>query len=219
MRQNSYPAQRLRKWVLAIALLSLVAAACGGVADRIEYKDPADEALFKIPNDWHLYRSDELAGLGEVPFVTPVGGSPLAVLTQVAFDGAPGRDISNLDVSAASAGYPIGAYSVRSVGFEERDDLSRQMLSETVLSPFVYTLGEDVLAEDFDFGRNYEGIRRFVPFTETATADQGIVYFVSITNPDDTRVYSMAAGCSNACWETHGAEIVDVIDSWLVNTR
>ncbi len=208
-----------KRLLLAIALLALVASGCGGVANRIEYKDPEDQALFKIPDDWHLYRSDELAGLSEIPFVSPAGASPLAVLTQVAFDGAPGRDISNLDISAAASGYPVGAYSVRSVGFDDRDALSRRMLSEAVLSPAAYTLGNDVLIEDFDFGRNYEGIRRFLPFTETATAAQGIVYFVSVTNPDDTRVYSIAAGCSNACWETHGEEIVDVVDSWLVNTR
>ena len=203
----------------AAALLSLIAAACGGAADRIEYKDPAGRALFKIPNDWHIYESDDLAGLLAVPFVTPIGGSPLAVLSQVAFDGAPGRDISNLVVPVASAGYPVGAYSVRSVGFDDRDTLSRQLLAETVLAPFGYILGDALLSEDFDFGRNYDGIRRFVPFTDATTADQGIVYFVSVTDPNDTKVFSMAAGCSNACWETYGEDIVEVVDSWLVNTK
>lgn len=217
MRQNSKPA--LSRWTGVLLGLGLLAAACGGAADSIEYKDPADRALFKIPNDWHLYDSDELAGLGQVPFVAPIGASPLSILSQVAFDGAPGRDISNLNISGAAAGYPVGAYSVRSVGFEDRVALSRQSLAETILSPVTFTYGQDLLSEDFDFGQNYEGIRRFVPFTEAATADQGIVYFVSVTNPDDSRVYSMAAGCSNACWEIHGDEIVKVVDSWLVNTK
>lgn len=217
--QNSFSVHRLSRWTIAIALLAFVAAACGGVADQIEYKDPTDRALFKIPNEWHLYTSDELAVLGQVPFVTPAGATPLTVLTQVAFDGAPGREVSNLDVSVASAGYPVGAYTIRSVGFDDRSTLSRQLMSEAVLSPLEYTVGQDLLLEDFDFGREYEGIRRFMPFTETATADQGIVYFVSVTDPDDTRVFSMAAGCSNACWETYGDDIVKVVDSWLVNTR
>ncbi len=219
MRHNSLPAQRLRGRTLAIAVLSFVAAACGGVADQIEYKDPADRALFKIPNDWHLYSSDELAGLAEVPFVTPTGATPLSVLIQVAFDGAPGREVSNLDVSVASARYPVGVYTVRSVGFEDRNILSRQLLSEAVLSPLKYTPGQEILTEDFDFGRDYDGIRSFVAFTETATADRGIVYFISVTDPEDTRVFSMAAGCSNACWESYADDIVKVVDSWLVNTR
>ncbi len=215
-------AQRLNWRLLAAAtVVVLVAAACGsGDAARLEYKDPDEAALFSVPTDWHLYESQELTSLdGALPFVTNFGNQ-LALLSQVGFDGAPGRSVSNLNVGLAAAEYPVGSFVVRAVGSTEREAVSRSLLEQAVLWPEAYTVGEEgAFEEDFEFDRDFEGIRRFLPFQDQATEAQGLVYFITVTDPADTRIFSMAAGCSVACWEIHGDEIVEVVDSWLVNTR
>ena len=109
-------------------------------------------------------------------------------------------------------------FTVRSIG-ANRDFLSRSILEEAVIPQQVFTVGQDIVAEDFDFGRNYEGIRRFVPIQDTTTEDEGIVYYVSVTNPEETTIFTIAAGCSRACWEAFQDDIVGVVDSWIVNTR
>lgn len=211
--------KRIRGSVALAALLSLalVAAACGGTSSGIEYKDPEDRALFVIPDDWNLYQPDELVTVPSVPFSFAYAES-LPVIARVAFDGAAGRDPANLAVSAAGAAYPVGVFTVRSIG-GNRDFLSRNVLEDAVVPQQVFTVGEDILAEDFDFGRDYEGIRRFVPIQDTTTEDEGIVYYVTVTDPGETTIFTIAAGCSRACWGIFQDDIVGVVDSWIVNTR
>lgn len=201
----------------ALLALALVASACGGASSGIEYKDPEDRALFVIPDDWNLYEPDELVSLPVVPFSSSFSDS-LPILQRVAFDGATGRDPNNLAVSAAGATYPIGVFTVRSTG-ANRDFLSRSVLEEAVVSQQAFTVGQELLAEDFDFGRDYEGIRRFVPFQDNTTQDEGVVYYLSVTNPEETVIYTIAAGCSRTCWDTYQDDIIGVVDSWIVNTR
>ena len=210
---------RLTRLALSLVVLGLVATACGSSSTGVtEYKDPEDRALFVIPDDWNLYQADELVDVSVVPFSTQFTDG-LPVIQQVAFDGAAGRDINNLSVSAAAATYPVGAFTVRSIGAANRDFVSRSVLEEMVVPQGLFEQGSELLAEDFDFGRNYEGIRRFIPFQDSTTEDQGVVYFVTVTNPDETAIYTIAAGCSTACWETFQDDIVGVVDSWIVNTR
>lgn len=201
-----------------LAAFALIVAACGGgSADSTEFKDPEERALFEIPNGWHLYEADELAQVPAVPFVN---ASEFPLVTQVGFDGGPGRAVTNLSAdSLAAVDYPVGAYTVRAVGTEERDSLSRAALQDLVISDNAYQLGQVILSEDFDFGRDYEGIRRWIPYVDQTTAQTGLVYFISVTDPADTTVYTMAAGCSAVCWEQYRDDIIGVVDSWIVNTR
>jgi hypothetical protein len=196
----------------------LIVASCGGGdGDSIEFKDPEERALFELPNDWHLYEADELAQVPSIPFVN-AGEYP--IITQVGFDGGPGRAVSNLTTdSIAAVDYPVGAYTVRAVGTEARDDLSRSAMQDLIISDNAFQLGQLILSEDFDFGRDYEGIRRWIPYIDQTTAQTGLVYFISVTDPEDTTVYTMAAGCSAECWEQYRDDIIGVVDSWIVNTR
>lgn len=201
-----------------IVSLVLLAAACGGDSDTVRYKD-GDTALFDLPVDWNLYDADDLTGVQGRPFVTNFG-SQLAVISQVGFDGAPGREVGNLNAAVASVQFPVGTYTVRAVGEAEKDAVSRALLEQTVLWPEAFTIAENPLVkEDFSFSDDFEGIRRFVAFQDTASEAEGLVYFIAVTDPTDSKIFSMAAGCSRTCWETYGEEIVGVVDSWLVNTR
>lgn len=205
----------LRLFGVVVALT--LAAACGGESGTIEYKD-GKTALFQVPADWHVYEADELASIQGRPFVTNFG-TQLAILNEVGFDGAPGKNVTNLDAPVAAVEYPVGTYVVRSIGSVEKEAISRALLENAILWPEAFDVSEQSLVdEDFSFG-DFEGIRRVLSFQDSASEAEGLVYFITVTDPTDTRIFSMAAGCSRACWEIHGDDIVGVVDSWLVNTR
>ena len=217
MERRSPMAGRVRR--LPAALLTLAVACGGGTPTSLEYEDPNQSAIFEIPREWHLYEADELTAVPTLPFVTDFG-TQLSVVSKVGFDGATGRDVANLDVAISNAEYPVGSMVIRAVGSAERDLLSRNLLESAVIHTQAYTTSTNSgIAEDFRFDTGYEGIRRFVSFQAQESEDQGIAYYISVTNPDDSRIYTMAAGCSIACFETYRDRILEVVDSWLVNTR
>jgi len=214
-RMNKSESTRLAVWTAVIAMLAV---ACGGVgSNRLEYKDPDDLALFEVPDDWNLYTADELTQQN-LPFVTNfVDTLPIASLA--AFDAGTGRSVTNLEQPVSSVRYPVGSYVVRDVSRSERDLLSRSSLERMVLWPEVFTVTSRGANDDFDFGNNYEGIRRILQFEDLATQERGVVAFVSVTNPDDSQILSMAVGCSEECFEQFTEQIIEVVDSWVVNTR
>lgn len=210
-----------RPLLLLVVAMSMVAGACGSSsADENVYKDPDDRSLFEIPDDWNLYDAGELSQLDQVPLAPQFSNALLPIVSTVGFDGAPGRNITNLDGSVALSEYPVGAQVIRSIGEVERDQLSRALLADAVIPLQQLENVQDIVKEDYSFGDGYEGVRRFVGFTpgNGATA-QGAVYFVTVTNDDDTLLYSMAAGCSVTCFQQYQSEIQEVVDSWLVNTN
>ena len=206
----------MRRLLGLSAVLTLVA--CGGSSSSFEYKSPDETALFRVPTDWHIYEADELSDIASLPFVSPIGNE-LAVLSEVAFDGAPGRGVGNLNVAVAGVEYPVGTFVVRAIGAFAREQMSRSLLESAVLWPESYSVAEPrFFDEDFNFSE-FDGIRRILSFQDPSTQQQGLVYFISVTDPADTKVYSIAAGCSLECFQLHRDEIIGVVDSWIVNTR
>jgi len=210
--------RRAGRMVALAAVFVVAAAACGGTASgRVQYKDPDDLALFEVPNDWNLYTADELTQQ-TLPFVTNfVDTLPIASIA--AFDAGTGRSVANLEQPVSSVRYPVGSFVVRDVSRGERDLLSRASLETLVLWPEYYTVTSRGSDTDFDFGDDYKGIRRILQFEDLATQDRGVVAFVSVTNPDDSLIYAMAVGCSEECFEQFTDDIIEVVDSWVVNTR
>lgn len=202
-------------------VIALVVSACGsGTSDASGnnvYEDPAEQTRFDIPDDWNLYTSDELTIAPQIPFSPAFQATP--ILDTVAFDGAPGRSVGNLTLNVADADFPIGAQVIRSISSVSRDDVSRNYLEELVMPAASMESVQEVLQEDFTFGDDYEGIRRFRSFIDVATEQQGAAYFISVTDPDDATIYQIAVGCSAVCFERHRTEITEVVDSWLVNTN
>ncbi len=197
---------------------ALLLAACGsGDTDTTTYRDSSDRTLFELPNEWNVYVADELTQLGPIPFIPELGGYP--AVSFVAFDGAAGRDLQNITVDVTQSPYPIGAHVIRSISPQDKDLLSRQTLALSA-----YDLGtaqgiQAIESEDFSFGSEFDGIRRLVGITGEDGELAGALYILAVTNPEATEMYSMAAGCSLACFNEQADDIFKAVDSWLVNTR
>lgn len=203
-----------------IALLALALSGCGGATEgTTTYTDPSKRALFSIPADWHLYEPSDLGDLQSAPFVETYNGLSFPVETAAAFDGSPERNVENLAIDLVDASFPLGLASVRTVGEAERDFISRAALTQSVV-PYL-ELGEasELTKEDFSFGDGYEGVRVLVAFTDDGGRTVGVAYLISVTDPADEHLFSIVAGCSRQCFIDHQADIEEVVDSWLVNTR
>jgi hypothetical protein len=109
--------------------------------------------------------------------------------------------------------------SVRQVGEVEKDLLSRAMLTQSVLPYYALSNSEEIIKEDFSFGNGFDGVRVLVAFQDEAATGQGVAYLISVSNEDDTRIYSMIAGCNRECFVAQQETIEKVVDSWLVNKR
>jgi|FLYL01.1.fsa_nt_gi hypothetical protein len=205
--------------LVLVALLAVAAVACGrAAADSVTYTDPDNRFLVRLPPGWHLYQADELAQV-EVPFVHPVQGLEFPVSSMVGFDRAPARSPVNLEVPLVEADFPVGVATVRTIGTLQRDFVSRFVLTESVVPYRSLPNSRELLKEDFSFGRGYEGVRALVVYTDEVGRDFAVAYLISVTDPDDTVMFSVAAGCSRDCFIQHQDEIEQVVDSWLVNTR
>jgi hypothetical protein len=201
-------------------VIPLVLAACGSTDDgQIEYTDPERLSLLKLPGDWNLYEEPDLDSLEGFPFMPELQGFPFPAQSVVAFDGAPSPDVENLGTDLATATYPIGTAAVRSISDANRDHVSRFLLSQSVLNYASFEDIQEVTKEDFSFGEGYEGVRRLVAYTSPDGLNQGVAYLISVTNPNDDRMYSVVAGCSFECFTSNQEEIEQVVDSWLVNTK
>ncbi|MFQ5966250.1 MAG: hypothetical protein ACE5MI_01420 [Acidimicrobiia bacterium] len=205
--------------VAAVATLALVSAACSSSeSGSITYQDPDRRSLFELPASWNLYEGDHLAGV-TVPFITQGADFQLPVLSQVAFDGAPSRDSDNLTGSISTAQFPVGSVTVREIGVDERDFISRFLLAELVV-PYHSQLGsQELLKQDFSFDDDFRGVQLAVAYTDAVTEQEAAVYLISVTDPGVTKMYSIAVGCSLDCFGRNQTEILAIVDSYLVNTR
>ena len=210
---------QLRALATLIAAAMVLTACGGGSPDKTTYRDADDRTLFELPNDWNLYPADELVQIGRpVPFLPDIGG--YRPISFVAFDGAAGRSLENLKLEVAMSPYPIGAQIVRQIGPDERSLLSRHILALSAYDMVNAAQGIQMIeSEDFSFGRDYDGVRRLVGVTNEDGRIEGAVYILAVTNPEVTEIYSMAAGCSLACFNRQSTEIFEAVNSWAVNTR
>ena len=208
-----------RRIPLLVAILGLAAAACSNSSDgAVTYTDPAKLSQVSLPAGWHLYDYDQLQQLPTLPFVETFQGQNYPAVSSVAFDGAPVADVDNVTGSVATAAYPVGSMSVRTVGDFERDLLSRATLSQIVVPYYAYTDPNEHVKEDFSFGDGWDGMKRLVSFVDDAN-QLGVAYILSVTDSDEKRVFSVVVGCSRQCFVDNQAQIEEVIGSWLVNKR
>lgn len=204
-----------------IPVLALAIVACGGsgAGGEIEFTDPERLSLLRLPSDWNLYEEPGSEAIAASPFLPQFSDIAFPAQSVVAFDGAPSAAVDNLATDLADAAYPIGAAAIRSVNEVARDNMSRNLLSQAVFNYAQLTDVQEVTKEDFSFGEGYEGVRRLVAYTAADGQGQGVAYLISVTNPEDSRMYSVVAGCSFECFTANQEEIERVVDSWLVNTK
>lgn len=211
-------AVRLAAWVIAVSLI-LGACATGGSGSEFQtYQDPDNRTLFELPSDWNHYILDQLTQLESVPFIPDLGG--YQPITYVAFDGAAGvANLQNMTIDVTESPYPVGARIIRSITQTEKEELSRSTLTSSVYE-FASAQGlQNIQVSDFSFGNAYDGVRKLVGVTSEDGVEEGAIYMVVVTNPEVTEMYSMAVGCSLACFQERSDEIFKAVDSWLVNTR
>jgi hypothetical protein len=205
---------------LVAAGFALTLAACSGSNEGVvTFTDDERLSRFDLPENWHTYELAELSELEDIPFDEQVQGFSFPAISSVGFDGGPVRDVANLESSLADAEYPIGSMSVRQVGEVEKDLLSRAMLTQSVLPYYGLSNSEEITKEDFSFGNGFDGVRVLVAYQDEEATDQGVAYLISVSNEDDTRIYSMIAGCNRECFIANQETIEGVVDSWLVNKR
>jgi hypothetical protein len=198
-------------------VLALVLAACSSAEEGVTtYTDPDRLSLIKVPSEWHLYESDETAELESTAFTADIDGLP--IVHSVAFDGAPTRDPENIAAPFMTATYPVGASIIRSVGEEMRDVISRRLLAQVAV-PYQGLEITPQFQEDFEFAEGFDGVRQLATYTDPASGDTAAVYLISVTDDTDEQVYSVAVGCSVECFIDNQDQIVEVVDSWLVNVR
>lgn len=204
---------------LLIIVLLISGCAGSGNEDRVTYTDPGNQSLFSMPANWNLYELDELSALAEVPFINAVDSIQLPAISTVVFDGAPVKDVGQLTDDLATATFPVGAATIRSIGADERDFVSRNLLTQAVLPYRSLGNSQEITKEDFSFGNGYDGVRLLVAYQEQDSDDVGVAYLISVTDADDRQMYSIVAGCSQECFIANQATIEELVDSWLVNTR
>lgn len=208
-----------RVWIL-LALAGLSVAACGGSqSGLVTHTDPQHLSRFDAPEGWHVYDFAELSTLSDLPFDEPVQGFTFPAITSLGFDGAPVKDVSQLGLPLPEANYPIGASSVRQVGDRERDFLSRAILTQSVVPYFGLPNPQELEKEDFSFGDGFDGVRALVAFQSESGTEQGVAYLISVSDPGDSRIYSIVAGCNRECFVANQEQITKVVDSWLVNKK
>ena len=205
--------------LLILAAVGLSACGDGGNESTINYTDAGKLSLVQLPDNWHTYELDELDDLTDMPFDEAYAGFDYPAVVSTAFDGAPSRDLNNVSVALVEASYPIGSISVRTVGDTERQFINRAALSQSIVPYFQYLNATEHLREDFTFGDGYDGVRVLVSYADETGAEVGVAYLISVTDPEDNRMYSIVAGCSRQCYIDNQAEIERVVDSWLVNKR
>jgi hypothetical protein len=208
-----------RRTTLLIVVGLALAACSGGESNVVTYTDSNRLSRFDVPKDWNLYEFTELSTLSDLPFDEPVQGFTFPAVTSVGFDGGPVRDVDGLSGSLAEANYPIGSVSVRQIGEAERDFLSRAMLTQSVVPYYNLVNPQEIQKEDFSFGDGFDGVRVLFAFESETGNDQGVAYLISVSNPDDNRMYSIVAGCNRECFINNQDQITKVVDSWLVNKK
>ncbi|MDE0169299.1 MAG: hypothetical protein OXS29_07255 [bacterium] len=212
--------RRLLRALASAAALAALLSACGGGGnpDTITYRDAEDRSLFELPNDWHLYRADELVQVAPVPFLPDTGGN---IVSFVAFDGAAGRNLGNVALDAAASEFPVGAQIIRRISDTERNDISNRSMALSAYNAYTAGLGVEMLnlVDDPSFDRNYDGIRGYLGVTLQDGSLEGVIYVRAVHNPDMTELYSMAAGCSLDCFTRERDVIEEAVNSWVVNTR
>ena len=204
---------------LAVASSLFLAACSGGASDVRTVTDDQSLSRFDLPNDWHTYELSELSTLEQLPFDAGYQNFTFAAISSIGFDGAPVSDVAQLTTGVADADYPIGAASVRQIGDDERDFLSRAMLTQSVVPYAAMPNPDELEKEDFTFGNGWEGVRLLVSFESQTGADLGVAYLISVSDPEDRRMYSIVAGCNRDCFIANQDTITKVVDSWLVNKK
>ena len=202
--------------VAILVIAAFVVSGCSDSNGRQGIRD-ADRSMFvEVPSDWTVYDGARLTEDLGTPFVTQQADFVMPVLSRVVFGQS--ADTSQL-VAPSAATLPVGSATVRSISTAQRDLLSRLLISQAVVPYQRYPASQVFLNQDVEVADNYDGIQVIVAYNDPATGTDAAVSFVSVTDPTDTKLYTIAVGCTLECFGEYQSTINEIVDSWLVTTR
>jgi hypothetical protein len=207
---------RPARLVAIVAVLGLLVAACSEEGGSQGVRD-ADRSMFvEVPGGWTVFEADTLTEDIGTPFVTQDPDFVLPVLSRIVFSQA--ADTSQITTPSA-ANVPVGSATVRSITAAQKEQLSRLLMSQSVVPYSDYPASQVFLNEDIEVADDFDGIQVIVAYNDPNTDTDAAVSFVSVTDPAVTKLYTIAVGCSLDCFGQNQATINEIVDSWLVNTR
>jgi hypothetical protein len=207
---------RLLPAVIAVAAAAGLAA-CG---TDYHYVKNSDEGVYlKVPNDWEIFDEEQYfrATLDEP---SPAQLDSLRENEWAAgFDGDPNPSPRNLN--ALDSRHPHGFARVHGIGIDEHDTFSLQSARNLVapIDELIDAGAAQVLdAEEFSLNGGFRGSHIVVNLGLEkggyTTLDQTVV-----VDADTTKLYILAIGCSDTCYEKNKDEITSLVDSWTVRER
>jgi hypothetical protein len=205
--------------VAAVLLAGGLIASCGDASggDVTAVRDADREIFFEIPSDWSVLDESVVQSLGATPFVDQAIFN-LPITSRVVFHG-PGLAPADTALDPALAGSPVGSAVIRSIPEGARDFMSRFVLAEAVVPYHDRPIATEYLKQDVEIADGYQGVQLLVTYADNEEQVPAAILFVSVTDPTDRTLYSIAVGCSADCFNLYGDTIGEIVDSWLVNTR
>jgi len=198
----------------ALVVLAAVLAACGGsgyayVANRRE------GVFFKVPDEWRVFETDELLD-AEAAAGRWVRG----------FDAAAVPDPDRVFVVQSTT--PRGFAEVRALSASERQRVSLTTLRATgfgateegePIDPLLYAEQNPDELRILDYEELVLDDARGVRLRIRATDRDGTVVIldqrVLVDDATSTR-FLFTIGCTDECWEAHGDQMEEVLESWTL---
>lgn len=204
---------RVAVW-LAVAGLAL--AGCAGSGYQY-VKSSANNAYFKVPEDWKVYDKDQILGASE----DKLSQTESSNLRFVAiFDADPKPSLQH---ELTTAKRPFGLVRVRELTLEERDSFSLSTLRNEVVRI------DDILENKLGDVELVEEPRSIVK--PKGLAGSRLVYSVKgpegsftvdqtgLVDPGTHVVYFFIVGCESTCFSENRRVISEVADSWTIKER
>jgi len=209
--------RRLQLTIVFGVVAAVALAACG---TDYHYVKNSDEGVYlKVPNDWKLYDEEQyFRATLEKP-----SPAQLRDLREhewaAAFDSDPNPSPSNLN--ALDSRHPHGFARIHDIGIDEHDTFSLQSarnlvapVDELIDAGAAQVLDADEFSLDGGFRGSHIVVNLGLEKGGYTTLDQTVV-----VDADTTKLYILALGCSDTCYEHNKDEIKSLVDSWTVRER
>jgi hypothetical protein len=205
---------------LVCASAAVVLGACADSGYQY-VKSPSEDAFFKVPDSWELYRIESEEPTDRVEPIDLGGSEPW----QLVFDGSPEASLDHVAQAAPDA--PVGQAVVLDLSSSQRDAVSLAALRASAT-----TDGKDPL----ELAGQGDPTMEIVAYEDLVTADDmrgsHIVFnrqledgtwitvdHTALLNPATTRAYLFTVRCSATCFESNQSEISRIVGSWTVEKK
>jgi hypothetical protein len=209
--------RRLRR--SALVLISLVALGLVGCSNSGFQYVKSEEAgtIFKVPNDWSLFREDEALGLQSAGISPQVRAARSASEWAVAFDSSPKPSMQHVFDRAAP--FPAGYAHARVLTDRERDSYSLKSMRNEVYPiddlSTIENIVEPVDSQEIVEDDGFRGLKQ----TYTLRTETGGFYTfqqITMVDPSTSIAYVFVIGCEANCYEQNQEVINEVMDSWQI---